>query len=300
MKISVIIVSFNTKRLLLDCLNSVLRKTKGLETEIIVVDNASDDGSIEAIEKIKIKLIKNKDNLGFARANNQGIKESTGDYILLLNSDTKFLENSLKTMTDFMEEKRRVGIATCQLVGENGEVQPSGGFSPNLIRVAAWMFFLDDLPDVNKLIKSFHPHPPSFYTKDSWYQSFHYQDWVTGAFFLIRKKVIDQIGLLDENFFMYVEELEYCYRAKKAGWQIAYNPATKIIHFGGKSGTSRGAILGEYQGLRYFFAKHRPFWQGLVLRVFLKVGAILRIIVFGIIRNNKEAKDIYAQAYRIA
>jgi GT2 family glycosyltransferase len=123
---------------------------------------------------------------------------------------------------------------------------------------------------------------------------------VTGAYFLVRRKVIDDIGFLDEKFFMYVEELEYCFRAKKKGWQVFYTPASKIIHLGGQSGTSKGAILGEYQGLKYFFAKHKPVWQMIFLRLFLKIGALLRIFLFGIIKKDLEARKIYAEAFRIS
>jgi GT2 family glycosyltransferase len=202
-------------------------------------------------------------------------------------------------MIEFMDKNNKVGIASCQLVSENGDIQPSGGFFPTLSRVFTWMFFLDDLPLVGKLVKPFHPHAPRFYTRNPWYQEEHFQDWVTGAFFLIRKDVIADIGFLDEKFFMYVEEMEYCYRAQKAGWQVVYIPITKIIHFGGKSSTSKNALVGEYRGLKYFYAKHEPFWKMFFLRFFLKAGAIFRILLFGIMKRNKEAKEAYVEALRI-
>lgn len=302
MKISVVIVSFNTQKLLKDCLNSIFKKTKGVEIQVIVVDNASSDGSQEMVRKNfpKVTLIENKKNLGFATGNNIGIKKAKGEYILLLNSDTRLVEDSLSKMVDFMEENPKIGISSCQLVDADGEIQPSGGFFPNLFRVFAWMFFLDDIPFLGSFIKSFHPHPPEFYTRDPWYKSAHFQDWVTGAFFLVRRKVIDETGLLDENFFMYVEEMDYCFRAKRKGWQVFYTPRTKIIHLGGQSGTSKGAILREYQGLKYFFAKHKPAWQSFFLRVFLKIGALARIFLFGIIKGSLEARKIYAEAFRIS
>lgn len=99
---------------------------------------------------------------------------------------------------------------------------------------------------------------------------------------------------------MYVEELEYCYRAKKAGWRVAYNPITKIIHLGSQSGSSAGAIVGEYRGLKYFFTKHKPAWQMVILRFFLKLGAILRTILFAIIKGSPQRANIYVEAFRIA
>lgn len=302
MKISVIIVNFNTQKLLKDCLQSIFEKTQGLEFEVIVVDNASGDGSQEMVKKDfpQVILLENKKNLGFAAGNNLGLKKAKGEYLLLLNSDTELIENSLLKMVEVMEKNPKVGIASCQLVGKTGEIQPSGGFFPHLGRVFAWMFFLDDLPFLSWWIKPFHPHPPQFYTRDSWYQQPHFQDWVTGAFFLIRKQVQEEIGFLDEKFFMYVEEMEYCYRAKKAGWQVFYTPVTKIIHLGGQSGTAKGVLLGEYQGLQYFFGKHKPAWQKIFLRLFLKIGALLRLVLFGIIKKNPEVRRIYVEAFRFA
>lgn len=270
--------------------------------EVIVVDNASTDQSSEMVQKefSKVVLIKNKKNLGFAAGNNIGIKRAKGDFILLLNSDTRLVEDSLTKMVDYMENNPRVGISSCQLVGKDGEIQASGGFFPSIFRVFAWMFFLDDIPLLGSLIKPFHPHSPNFYTKDPWYKSEHFQDWVTGAFFLIRKKAVKEVGFLDEKFFMYVEEMEYCFRAKKKGWQVVFAPITKIIHLGSQSGTHKRAILGEYQGLKYFFGKHEPFWQMIFLRFFLKIGSLLRIFLFGIIKKDKEALKIYAEAFRIS
>lgn len=302
MDLSVIIVNFNTRKLLKDCLDSIFKHSKGTDFEVIVVDNASTDESPEMVKKEfpQIKLIENRVNLGFAKANNQAMKIAKGQYILLLNSDTKLRENSFKIMLEFMGKNPKIGISSCQLVDEKGLIQASGGFFPTLPRVFAWMFFLDDLPGLGRLIRPFHPHEPDFYTGDPWYKSEHFQDWVTGAFFLIRNKVINEIGFLDEKFFMYVEEMECCFRAKQAGWQIAYTPVTKVVHFGRKSGTSEGAILGEYKGLKYFFTKHMGSWRTLVLRILLRAGAILRILVFGIIMRDAKAGKIYAKAFWLA
>ncbi len=302
MKLSVIIVNYNTRKLLKNCLSSIFKKTRGVKIEVIVVDNASVDGSIEMIQKEfpQVILIKNRKNLGFAGGNNIGIKKARGEYILLLNSDTRIIEDSLSKMVNFMEENPQIGISSCQLVGEDGKIQPSGGFFPSLFRIFAWMFFLDDIPFLANFIRSFHPHPPQFYTHNPWYKLAHFQDWITGAFFLIRKKVVEEIGLLDENFFMYVEEMDYCFRAKKRGWKVFYTPLTKIIHLGGKSGGSKMAILGEYQGLKYFYQKHMPSWQMPFLRGLLKIGALFRIFLFGIIKKDLEARKIYAEAFRIA
>lgn len=300
MDLSVIVVSYNTKNLLKQCLDSVFKYTKGINFEIIVVDNASKDGSVEMIEKLQVKLIANQTNLGFAAANNQALRQAQGKYLLLLNSDTVLVENSLKKMIDWLEKNKKVGISSCQLVYEDNSLQRTGGYFPNLLRIFSWMFFIDDLPFLKEIIKPFHPHESrTGWLSSRYFQKQHFQDWVTGAFFLVRKKVVDQIGLLDEKFFMYVEEVEFCYRAKQAGWQVIYLPITKIVHLSQKSGTQAGARLGEYRGLIYFFKKHKPGWQLLILKIFLKAGALLRFLIFGIMRNSREMRQIYAQAFRI-
>lgn len=302
MDLTVVIVNFNTRNLLKNCLDSIFEKTKDINFEVIVVDNASIDGSPEMVEKgfFKVKVIKNKKNLGFAKANNQGIKMASGRYILLLNSDTELIENSFKVMVEYMDKEPKVGISSCQLINKDGSIQASGGFFPTLPRVFAWMFFLDDLPIVGRLIRPFHPHEPGFYTHDPWYKTKHFQDWVTGAFFLIKDKVIKKIGFLDEKFFMYVEEMEYCFRAKQAGWQIIYLPKTRVIHFGRQSSAGKNAILREYRGLKYFYKKHYSTWQLPTLRILLKAGALLRVFLFGIISQEKEARITYAEAFKIA
>lgn len=301
MKISVIIVSYNTEKLLEDCLSSLFKHTQNVETEVVVVDNASSDGSVKMIKKKfpKVKLIESQENNGFAAGNNLGLKVANGDYLLLLNSDTRFVEDSLFKMVEYMDQNPKVGISSCQLIYEDNDIQPSGGFFPNLWRVFVWMFFLDDLPIISQFVRSFHPHSPKFYTNDNWYKFPHLQDWVTGAFFLMRKEVAKELGPLDENFFMYVEEMEYCYRARKLGWQVSYTPVTKIIHLGGRSSTQKKALVGEYKGLKYFYTKHKSPVDLFFFRIFLKAGAILRILLFGIMKGSKEARETYVEAFRI-
>lgn len=299
MDLSVVIVSFNTRELLKDCLSSIFKKTKGISFEVWVVDNASTDGSSQIVENefSQVKMIKNQKNLGFAAANNQALRKTCGEYLLLLNSDTRLLEDSFTKMISFLGQKKEVGIASCQLLDKNGQIQASGGFFPNLLRVFAWMFFLDDLPFFSSFIRPFHPHPPSFYLRKDWYEKPHYQDWVTGAFFLMRRTVFENVGELDEKFFMYVEEMEYCFRAQKAGFKVFYTPVTKIVHLGGGSGTSKKAILGEFQGLKYFFQKHHQFQTPLLL-LLLKFGAAVRLLLFGIIKGDRQKKEAYAQTFK--
>lgn len=299
--VSIIIVNYNTKDLTIECLRSVIKYTKNISYEIILVDNASSDGSVEKIEKsirsikgtksIKCKVIQNTDNLGFSGGNNVGIKQAKGKYILLLNSDTKLFDNSIVKMVKFMDQRSDAGIASCKLLNRDKSVQPSGGYFPTLGRLFAWATFIDDLPFIGNFIGSYHP-------KISLYNSQRELDWVTGAFFLIRQEVVEKIGLLNEKFFMYVEELEYCYRAKKAGFKVFYTPLASIIHYGGASNGSRNAILGEYKGLFIFYKLHEGIFPKLILSIILKLGALLRILL-GVITIRKEIVATYAQALAI-
>lgn len=307
--LSIVIVNFNTKELLKNCVQSIKKHTKGVIHEIIVVDNGSTDGSAEFLEnESSVKTIFNKDNVGFAKANNQGIKRATGRYVLLLNSDTELKGNSLGAMVNWMDKHPKVGIATCKLLNPDGTVQATGGYFPSLLRIFLWATFLDDLPPIASIFGSYHPHTSKF--GGSFYNSEHPQDWVTGAFFFFRRELIEKVGYLDEEFFMYVEEVDYCMRVKKQGWDIWYAPQTAIIHFGGGSEDSQavtsgeglireGAVLGEFKGLKKFYRKHYPLLQYPLLILLLKLAAILRILVFGILGRQGLAWRTYGKALAI-
>lgn len=287
--ISVVIVDFNTKKLLQDCLRSIKAHTKRVNYEVIVVDNGSTDESITGTTSTQI--IRNKKNLGFARANNQGIKIAKGRHILLLNSDTRLVENSLKKMVEWMDKHRDAGIVSCKLVNSDGSTQPTGGSFPTLGRIFLWASFLDDLPFVGSIFGSYHPH-----VSDGFFENEHRQDWVTGAFMLIKGELIDKMGYLDEDFFMYGEDVEYCLRASNSGWQVWYTPSTQIIHLGSK--ITERSIVGEFTGLVKIYQKHFASWQYPFLLFFLKIGAFLRIVFFGI-RGKKEEVKAYAKTLAV-
>jgi GT2 family glycosyltransferase len=306
MKLSVIIVSFNTKNLLKDCLESVIANTKNLRYEIIVIDNNSNDSSKEYLKKLsnknkKIKLVFNSENIGFGVANNQGIKKSEGEYLLFLNSDTVVKDNLLKEMVGWMDKNSKVGIASCMLKNTDGTIQATGGYFPTLPKVFTWMTFIDDIPVIDLAIKPFHPmHVQSpFHKGGSEYKTQRELDWVTGAFFLIRKKVVGQIGGFDEDYFMYTEETDLCFRAKRAGWKVMYLPKWSIEHAGGASSQAELPIISEYKGIKLFYRKHMPSWQFPILRLLLKVGALLRIVVFGVLKGSGSVKT-YAKAFQTA
>ena len=300
-RLSIIIVSYNTKILLEACLGSVVKYTKGIDYEIIVVDNASSDNSLDELSKFeiknfKLKLIHNRSNLGFAVANNQGAKIAKGQYILLLNSDTELTANILPEMLDWMDEHKKTGIVTCMLKYPDARVQATGGYFPTLLRVISWMT-IQDIPGVDKLIKPFHPMKDKSWRKaEDFYSREKELDWVTGAFLLMSKKTFEDVGPIDEDYFMYTEEVDYCYRAKALGWQVWYLPRWSIIHVGGASSTTENAVLKEFEGIKLFYKKHYPAWQYPLLKFFLKLGALIRIPILGILEGPKAAKT-YAKAF---
>jgi GT2 family glycosyltransferase len=288
MKLSIIVVSFNTKQITLDCLKSIYATADDLKLEVIVVDNASTDGSAE------LATIKNPDNKGFAAANNQGIRIAKGEYILLLNSDTIVKPHAFKRLINFMDSHPQVGIAAPQLLNPDGSIQPNGGFLPRLSNIIAWMLFVDDLPFVSPWFWSYQlRYLPAFRRTRA-------MGWLQGAALVLRRYTIEEVGPLDENIFMYAEDVDICYRARKSGWQVMLLPQAQIIHKGFQSGSSEKSILGEYQGLKYIFQKHKPAWEMPLLRCFLKLGALLRLIIFGTILRDKHKYAIYKTALALA
>lgn len=294
--LSVIIVNYNTRKLTLDCVASVVKNTKGINYEIIVVDNASSEKFPKSKE---YKLIASSVNLGFTGGNNLGMKDAKGRYILLLNSDTIIHDNVLSEMVAWMDNNPKAGIASCALKNSDGSLQATGGYFPTLLRVFSWMT-IQDFPFVDNFIKPFHPGKEKSYAKNTMFYSKERElDWLTGAFMLIRREVIDKVGYLDEDYFMYTEDTDYCFRAKSKGWKIYYLPNWSITHLGGASSTKEYPLLSEYKNIKLFYQKHYPAWQYPILRSLLKLGALGRMVLFGILEGGKAGK-IYAKAFREA
>jgi len=234
MKLSIIIVSYNTKALTRKTLNHVYQ-SKGLSSfEVIVVDNNSHDGSSDMVELEfpQVKLIRNKANVGFAAGNNPGIEASVGEYVLLLNSDAFVFDNSLKNTIDYMDTHIETGIMGAQLICEDGSPQPSAREFPTPWRK---MKVLSGWDSRHSTYESYF----DYFREDAQrVPESRRVDWVPGTYFMIRRKALEDIGLLDERFFMYYEEVDYCLRAKEHNWKIDFNPQISIIHLGGASSLS--------------------------------------------------------------
>lgn len=298
--LSIVIVS-SKRDYVLDCLSSVRNAIKQIRSEIILVDNASTDdvGKVAKEKNPEIRVIRRQENGGFGENNNLGMKVANGRYVLLLNDDTKITnKNIFVEMIKWMDEHPDVGISSCALVNSDGvSIQGSGGYFPTLLRVFAWMTFLDDIPGVDTLIKPYHPmHPESILSKnEKYFTKPHKQDWVTGAFFMMRKKAMDEVGLFDNEFFLYVEEVDLAYRFAKKGWETWYLPNWKTIHFGMSTSGSERATIYEMKNLKLFYKKHFPSWQLPMVSLILKVGIILRIVIFGIL--GRPVAKTYVKAF---
>lgn len=307
--LSIIIISYNTSKITVNCLKSIFQD-KGLTfdlnkiddknlipTEIIVIDNNSQDDSVSQIKKFPIKLIANKFNGGFGKGNNQGIKVAKGNYILLLNSDTIILHSAISQSLNWLCSHPEASTCTAQLLNQDKTIQASGGFFPNLLNVVTWCLNLDDLPFVNQFIKPLHPHTPTFYTHDKFYQKDHQQDWVTGAFMMIRNSHLQITNGFDENYFMYGEEVELSYRLKKHYLQSQtwYLIGPQIIHLGGASAQNRiDPIINEYRGILAFFKKHKQKWQYQTAKKLIKFNALSRSVIYSL-RGNQKTASLYLQ-----
>ncbi|MBP9818194.1 glycosyltransferase family 2 protein [Candidatus Shapirobacteria bacterium] len=295
--VSIIILSYNTADITINCLESIYQD-KGLKEtpfEVIIIDNASTDNSVEKIKKFQnslkndnLTLIVNKLNLGFTGGNNQAFKLSEGNYILFLNSDTIILHSAISQTLDWLCSHPEAGICTAQLLNPDKTIQMSGGFFPNLFNTLTWSLGLDDLPFVNRLIPPIHPHTPNFYTHDTFFLHDHRQDWVTGAFMMVRRELIEKTNGFDENYFMYGEELELTYRIKKLfpNLQTWYLVGPQIIHIGRASSPhQKFSFEKENQGMLAFFKKNHSSLLPIV-KILIKINQILRSTIYLFFRKD--------------
>lgn len=230
--LSIIIVSFNTRKLTTECLDSLRDNvSKKITFETIVVDNASRDDSVEYIKKHypDIKMIASKDNEGFSRANNHAVKISKGRYVLFLNSDTVVYKDSLEKMVEFMDEHENAGAATCFLVMPNGELDDAAhrGYP------TPWNAILHFSGIASLFPKSTFLNGYHLGWKDL--DKVHEIDALAGAFMIVRREAGEKVGWWDEDYFFYGEDLDFCYKLKQNGWKIYFIPEVKVLHYKGMS-----------------------------------------------------------------
>ena len=276
--LSVIIVPYNNKDLLKTTLDSIFETQSRYSYEVIVHDNGSADGTVDMVETQypQVKLIRGE-NIGFSKANNRGIAASSGRYILLLNPDTKIQANTLQVMLEFMDKRLDVGMATCKVVLANGKLDPAcrRSFPTPWVAITRLSGLSLMLPNS----KLFNKYNLSFLPEDEEYEI----DSCSGAFLLTRRNVIDKIGLLDEDFFLYNEDLDWCYRAKDAGYKVYYCPAAQITHYKRQSTQfSKIAQWEFHHSMILFYRKHfsdkypwivnQIAYLGPYVRYYLKLG----------------------------
>ena len=289
--LSVIIVSWNTKKITEDCLDSINRSLTNskIKYEIIVVDNDSRDGSVDMLKNYKLpttnyKLILNKNNLGFGRGNNLGVEQANGKYILLLNTDMIVLNRAIEKLYDFyIENEKRVHFLGAKLL--NRDLTPQSSVA---------RFFTLPVVFASLLLKG-----------DYWGltrsspDKFCQVDWISGACIMTTKKYYDRLGGFDKDIFMYMEEVDLLYRAKKLGLNTFFYPKSQIIHLGSASSNGKTfPILQVYKGFLFFYKKHYSKFELFILRLILKLKAIIAYLI-GKIKGNRYLIETYEEAFKL-
>jgi GT2 family glycosyltransferase len=249
--VSVVIVSWNARDYLSKCLESLTAEVCSYPMEIIVVDNASTDGSPECVEKNfpHVRLIRNSENLGFAKANNIGILAGKGQYFCLVNSDVVVLKDCISILVDYCESHTEVGMVGPRVIGGDGKLQRSCRGFPTVWNMFCRALALDTLFPKSKLFCGF---TISYWAQDS----LRPVDILSGCFWLIRQRALSEVSLLDENFFMYGEDMDWCRRFWDKGWKLVFVPEAHAIHYGGASSANAP--------VRFYIERHRAdllYWR---------------------------------------
>lgn len=320
MNLVIIIVSWNTKKLTLKCLQSIFKFIKNIDFKVYLMDNNSVDGTVEAIEKYKTEnnlenliIIKNKENAGFAKANNQAIclchprksddpsfnwqtrdPRFRGDdnlFILLLNPDTEFVDEKINSAIEFMNNHKEMGILGPQLLNSDGILQRSCRRFPTLLdQLLIQLKFYNFFPDKFKSVRQ-------YFMLDFDHNENKEVAQVMGAAMLIKKEVFDKIGLFDEKFWAIFEEVDFCQRAHTAGFQTFFYPEWQIIHHKEQSFKHWPSLRKQInfnRSLYHYFKKHKPFWQLFILWLVQPINLLLTLIdsLAGIRKRVGKSKDL--------
>ena len=276
--ISIIIINYNVKKYLIECLRSILKSNTSVEYEIIIIDNNSDE-SIEDIEKVfnvnNFRIFFLQNNLGFSKAVNYGIKKSKGSHILLLNPDTLISDNTLQVLHDYIEKNENIGICGCKVEYPDGTYQLSSKRSFPYFDIALLRIFRFDRLFPNN--KYFGQYNYTYLNIDK----IASVDAVSGSCMMFEKKIIDRIGLFDGRYFLYFEDTDFCFRAVKNNYKVIYNPNTKIIHYKRESFKNSEYNLNYefFKSLYYFYIKHYKEYKNFTLFKII-VKYILRLMLF--------------------
>ncbi len=281
--LSIVIVSYNVRDLLSQCLTSIENSTHDINYEIIVVDNDSGDGSADLVRSSfpKVRLLANSSNIGFVKGNNQAFEISCGRHLLMLNPDTRIVCNALHQLIQDLDRDTEVGVVGCKMLNSDSTLQPSCYNFPSLKEIFGMYFFGSSR--FGGLLKM-------DYNKE------HEVDFVRGAFLAARRDCLEKIGLLDENIFMFGEETDLCYRIKQNGWKVVYSPETVIIHHKGKSTEQLpdNMYVERIRSLLYYFGKNYGLYRTVLLRVIILAGVGLRLLLrkLPVITNHRNGSKV--------
>lgn len=282
--VTAIIVNYNTKALLRPCVDALRVSAAGLRLQIVIVDNASRDGSVRILKAdfSDCDLLFNETNVGFGRANNQALPIARGRYLLLLNTDAFVAEDSLAQTLGFLEARPSCALVGARLVGRDGALQPSCRYFPTpwnefLLQTGFGRFFPRTKPVDNMAWD--HASPREC-------------DWVPGCYYLVRKSVVDQVGLFDPRYFLYNEEVDHCRAVKAAGWQVMYCPDTTVVHIGGESAKFDAEITAggrqnsalQIESTLLYYRKHHGrsgLWASVLLTTLADAVLVLKALVRG-------------------
>jgi GT2 family glycosyltransferase len=287
MKLSIVILSYNTKDLTLACLRSVIleykKELEKKELQIIIVDNNSSDNSVENIKQLfhgrdYLTLIESRENLGFGKGCNLGAKKASGKYILFLNSDTEILDKGFISMTKYLEDNPKVAILGGKLENSDSSIQASAGKFYNLFNLFLMVLGLERL--------GFLRSSPSIIKK---------VDWVSGACMMVRQDIFEKLSGFDEKLFMYMEDMEICFRAKKLGYETYFHPNVKLKHKSFGSSNKAFAIINIYKGILHFYSKHKTYLEYLIAKILLVFKAKILILI-GLLTFNSELRVRYSEA----
>jgi GT2 family glycosyltransferase len=290
--VSVIVVAWNVRDVLYNCLKSIYKETKGINFEVIYVDNASKDGSVEMVKESfpVVRIIENEENKGFIIANNQGIEISKGRYVLLLNSDTIILDNAIAKTVRFADKYPKAAVVGCKILNPDKTIQKTCFMYPSALNMFLAATYLYKMFPRSEFFGREHM---------TWwdYDGAREVEAVCGCFSLVRQEAIKQIGLMDERYFVYGDDPDWCYRFRKNSWKIMFTPEAEIIHYGGQ--TTRimaDKFLLQLHGAKLIFIKrHRSMVEFYLACLLTGLFFFLRVpywFVVGILAQNGKNQSI--------
>lgn len=293
--LSIVIVNWNTKDLLKDCLTSVFCETKDILFEVIVVDNGSTDDSVDMIKKSfqNVILVENRTNLGYSKANNQGIEHSRGEYVCLLNSDTIILDDAFRQMIKFLSQRPDIGAISCLQINPDGSDQFGTALGETnltyMLSVETGLYKMFPKSRIwGKPRLSYFDHKKA-----------HPLEVCPSAIMIIRKKVFQTVGLLDENIFFGAIDWDFSYRIRQKGWKLYFYPDVKIVHYGGmsKSPIRTELLLKDYRSQYYYFLKHYGIFKMTLFRLLITISSIIKIYA-NILAYIFNPNEILLQRYK--